>query len=231
MVHIYYHIYAIDGVEELIKEQLGLIEKYFLFEYKLNIGLSISVTNGVEYDISNVLKLLPVEPRITEIMGQEFMTLYMMRDDAKNLDDTDLIFHLHTKGVTSIKKLPNLKDNIVSWRNVMHYFNIERVDYVFYILNNTIHNTYGCLYVQFLMFNIPHKFYAGNFFWGKASYIKTLTMENINENDRMDAEMRVIHSGKNWKPFSPYNKNVHSHYDLYFDPNEYRKLHLKYSWI
>jgi hypothetical protein len=34
MVHIYYHIYAIDGVEEIIDEQLSLIEKHFDFLLK-----------------------------------------------------------------------------------------------------------------------------------------------------------------------------------------------------
>ena len=28
MVHIYYHIYAIDGVESIIEEQLSLIKKH-----------------------------------------------------------------------------------------------------------------------------------------------------------------------------------------------------------
>jgi hypothetical protein len=233
MVYIYYHIYAIEGVEEIVKEQIDLIQKYFKFEYILNIGLSVSTNKETneEYNIENILKIIPVKPRQIKVNAQEFITLYMMKDDSNIFKDSDFIFTLHTKGITSTQLYPHLKQNIISWRNVMHYFNIERVDYVFDILKNTKHNTYGILYVSYLYDNIPHRFYAGNFWWGKGSYIKTLTMENINEEDRMDAEIRVIQSGHNWKPFSPYNKNVQLHYSLYFDPNEYRNLHLKYSFI
>ncbi len=45
MVHIYYHIYAIEGVEEIIDEQLFLIEKHFDFPYILNVGISIAENN------------------------------------------------------------------------------------------------------------------------------------------------------------------------------------------
>jgi hypothetical protein len=228
MVHIYYHIYATDGTLELVKEQIGLIQKYFTFNYILNIGLSIS---NEDYDIKPILDILPVKPREVKVNAQEFMTLYMMKNDFKIFNDDDFIFALHTKGITSTQLYPNLKENIISWRNVMHYFNIERVDYVFDILKNTKHNTYGILYVSYLYYDFPHKFYAGNFFWGKGSYIKTLRMDGIKEQDRMEAEVKVIQSGDNWKPFSPYNKNVNSHYTLYFDPNEYRKIHLKYSFL
>jgi hypothetical protein len=45
MVHIYYHIYAIDGVESIIDEQYNLIKKHFEFPYNLNIGISIGEDN------------------------------------------------------------------------------------------------------------------------------------------------------------------------------------------
>jgi hypothetical protein len=233
MVYVYYHIYATEGVEELVTEQLALIQKHFTFEYKLNIGVSVSIDTitNEQYNIEPLLNILPVKPRKCKVNGQEFMTMYMIKEDATIFEDDDFIFTLHTKGITSSKLYPHQRENIISWRKIMEYFNIERVDYAFHILNNTNHNTYGCLYVSYLYNDFPHRFYAGNFWWGKGSYIKTLRMDGIKEEDRMDAEVRVIQSGDNWKPFSPYNKNVYSHYTLYFDPNEYRNLHLKYSFI
>ena len=45
MVHIYYHIYAIDGVESIVDEQLTLIKKHFEFPYNLNVGISIADDN------------------------------------------------------------------------------------------------------------------------------------------------------------------------------------------
>ena len=55
MVHIYYHIYAIDGVETIIGEQLELLKNKFDFEYNLNIGISIADKNS---STSKVLSLL-----------------------------------------------------------------------------------------------------------------------------------------------------------------------------
>ena len=45
MVHIYYHIYAIEGVESIIDEQLDLMHKHFDFPFKLNVGISIAHEN------------------------------------------------------------------------------------------------------------------------------------------------------------------------------------------
>lgn len=235
MVYVYYHIYATDDVDKLIIEQLELIQKHFNFQYELNIGISLS---SYDFDISKILKLLPVEPRRVEINNYEFTTLELIKIDNHKFNDDDFIFYFHTKGVTSqlglnwsVEVVSELKKNIPTWRKVMEYFNIEKVDYVFYVLKNTTYNTYGILYVSFYDEGVLNKYYAGNFWWGKGSYIKTLKMDNINKNLRMDAESKVIHSGDNWKPFSPYDKNVKSHYTLYFEPNEYRNLHLKYSFI
>ena len=55
MVHIYYHIYAIEGVEPIINEQLSLIEKHFDFPYTLNIGISIADDNKSTSEILNIL--------------------------------------------------------------------------------------------------------------------------------------------------------------------------------
>ena len=58
MVYVYYHIYAIDGVESIIDEQLSLIESNFSFPFILNIGISIPTEN-----ISNLnllKKILPI---------------------------------------------------------------------------------------------------------------------------------------------------------------------------
>lgn len=235
MVYLYYHIYAFEGVDEIISEQLELINKNFDFEFELNVGISLS---RADYDISTILELLPISPRITKSNGYEFVTLNLIKDDQNKFKDDDLVFYFHTKGITSqsalnqpLELVDDLRKNVPSWRKVMQYYNIEKIDYVFYILRNTNYNTYGILYVSFLDEGKLNRFYAGNFWWSTGEYIKTLKMENIDETYRMDAETKVIASGLNWKPFSPYNKNVKSHDRLYFDPEEYRNLHLKYSFI
>jgi hypothetical protein len=45
MIRIYYHIYAIEGVESIINEQLTLIKKCINQPYSLTIGISVSEIN------------------------------------------------------------------------------------------------------------------------------------------------------------------------------------------
>ena len=45
MVHIYYHIYVSEDVEEIIDEQISLIQTHFNFPYILNVGIAIGDNN------------------------------------------------------------------------------------------------------------------------------------------------------------------------------------------
>ena len=51
MVHVYYHIYAIDGVESIVEEQISLLKKHFDFPYILNIGISLAEENKSIYHL------------------------------------------------------------------------------------------------------------------------------------------------------------------------------------
>ena len=55
MIRIYYHIYAIDGVESIIEEQLSLMETHFNFKHIINIGICLSEEN---IPIDNIIKLI-----------------------------------------------------------------------------------------------------------------------------------------------------------------------------
>ena len=130
MVHVYYHIYAIDGVEFIINEQLNLIKKHFDFPYILNVGISIADENK---SISNILDILD-KSKIRDIRakGHEFTTLELIEKDKENFGDSDYILYIHTKGAS--KQLDKQYDNIISWRHLMNYFNIEKCTNVFKIL-------------------------------------------------------------------------------------------------
>ena len=88
MVHIYYHIYAIEGVEEIIDEQLSLIEKHFDFPYILNVGISIAENN-----ISTTSILEKIKPNLRDIRskGNEWTTLDLIRTDAEKFGDSTRI--------------------------------------------------------------------------------------------------------------------------------------------
>ena len=137
MVHIYYHIYAVDGVESIIEEQLNLIKNHFDFPYRLHIGISIADENK---SITNILNMLDKRlVRDIRAMGHEFTTLDLLEKDKEKFGDSDYILYLHTKGAS--KQHDEKYQNIITWRHVMNYFNIERVHDVFKLFQRTDFNT------------------------------------------------------------------------------------------
>ena len=215
MVHVYYHIYAIEGVEPIINEQLSVIEKHFDFPYTLNIGISIA---GDNKPTSEILKVLD-KTKVRDIRsgGNEFVTLDLIFNDKEKFDDSDYILYIHTKGAS--KQNDSQYENIISWKHLMNYFNIELNKNVFNIFNKTEYNTYGTLYGQ----AGPWKIYSGNFWWMKASYAKTINLDGVKRNNRFAAEHSFIQMGKNWKPYSSYNREGENHYEILFKREEYAK--------
>ena len=202
MIHIYYHIYAIDGVESIIDEQLNLIKTHFDFPYILNVGISIADDNiSIDYIINKFEKIRDVRSK-----GNEFVTLDLIEKDKEKFGDSDYILYIHTKGAS---KQDN--QNVISWRHLMNYFNIEKVKNVFKLFEKTNYNTYGVLFVN--------RHYSGNFWWACANYLKTLNLEGIIPKDRFAAETGYISEGENWKPYSPYN--------IYCESNDIYRVNFK----
>jgi hypothetical protein len=210
MVHIYYHIYAIEGADTIVKEQLELIKNNFDFPYKLNIGISIANDNT---SIINILNLFNISDlRDVRARGNEFVTLDLMEKDKEKFGDSDYILYLHTKGASK-----QHLENVITWRHLMNYFNIEKYKNVFKIFEKTSYNTYGVLLTNAGNFKLH---YSGNFWWGKASYLKTIEMDGVRL-DRFNAEVDYIQNGIDWKPYSPYNKEGGNNYLIEFKREEY----------
>jgi hypothetical protein len=212
MVHVYYHIYAIDGVEEIIEEQLSLIKKHFDFPYTLNVGISIAKENQ---SISHILKMID-NLRDVRAMSNEFTTLELIEKDKEKFGNSDYILYIHTKGAS--KQIDINFKNIVSWRHLMNYFNIEKVKDVFKLFERTDFNTYGVLLGRAGKWTI----YSGNFWWMRGDYAKTINIKDVKRN-RFGAETDYIQSGLDWKPYSPYNSEGTNHYQTLFKREEYAK--------
>ena len=209
MVHIYYHIYAIDGVESIIDEQLNLIKKHFDFPYILNVGISIADDNtSTDYIINKFEKIRDVRSK-----GNEFVTLDLIEKDKEKFGDSDYILYIHTKGASKQDL-----ENVISWRHLMNYFNIEKVKNIFKLFEKTDYNTYGVL----LGNAGKWKLYSGNFWWAKVSYLKTIKMDGVKKN-RFNAEVDYIQNGVDWKPYSSYNREGENHYSILFKREEYAK--------
>ena len=207
MVHIYYHIYAIDGVESIVDEQLNLIKTHFDFPYILNVGISIANDNeSISYLFEKFDNIRDVRAK-----GNEFVTLDILEKDVDKFGDSDYILYLHTKGASK-----QSNQNVISWRQLMNYFNIEKCKNIFKIFEKTSYNTYGVL----LGTAGKWRLYSGNFWWAKASYLKTIQMDGVRRN-RFNAEVDYIQNGPDWKPYSPYNKEGENHYLIEFKREEY----------
>jgi hypothetical protein len=212
MVHIYYHIYLIENVEYIVDEQLNLIKKYFDFPYILNVGISIASNDSQTQEIINKFEKI----RDVKCGGNEFVTINLIEKDKPKFGDSDYILYIHTKGASKINN--ELYSNIKSWRELMNYFNIEKCKNVFNIFDKTEYNTYGVL----LGNAGKWKIYSGNFWWSKASYLKSIKIDNIRQS-RFNAEVDYIQNGENWKPYSPYNIEGQNHYLINFKREEYTK--------
>jgi hypothetical protein len=210
MVHIYYHIYATDGVESIIDEQLNLIKTYFDFPYILNVGVALANQNQSISHIFDKVKNI----RDVRASGNEFVTLDLIEKDKNKFGDSDYILYLHTKGAS--KQNNAGYNSIISWRHLMNYYNIELNKKIFNIFEKTSYNTYGVLLGKAGNWKI----YSGNFWWAKASYLKTIEMDGVKRN-RYNAEVDYIQNGIDWKPYSPYNKEGENHYLIEFKREEY----------
>jgi hypothetical protein len=217
MIHIYYHIYVIDGIELIIDEQLSLIEKHFDFPYTLNVGIAIALPNFENENISTskiLEKFTKSNYKIRDVRarGNEFTTLDLIEKDKEKFGDSDYILYIHTKGASRQNEVTY--KNIESWRHIMNYFNIEKVKNVFKIFEKTEFNTYGVLF---------NDFYMGNFWWMRGDYAKTIHLENIDKSNRYKAEVGYLGNGIDWKPYSAYNIESRNPYSFQFKKEEYAK--------
>ncbi len=219
MVRVYYHIYAIDDVESIIDEQISSMLTNFDFRYKLNIGISCNKENQNISKIFKTLNKFGIDYLIRDvrIAGNEFVTLDSIIDDMNEISESDYILYLHTKGASKFKDVAY--KNVEDWRNLMMYFNVEKVKNVFSIFERTTYNTYGCLLRNVGSFKT---FYDGNFWWARGKYIKTLNIKDIKTSNRFNAETNFIQNGENWKPYSIYNTNINHYLEPY--PAEKYKL-------
>jgi hypothetical protein len=201
MVRVYYHIYAIEGVESIIEEQLELMKSFFDFPYVLNVGISIANQNtSIDNILEKFYNLNKINYRIRDVraQGNEFVTLDLIEKDKETFGDSDYILYIHTKGASRIKQAAY--PNYESWRKIMNYFNIEKCKNVFELFEKTQYNTYGIL-----LCSIPSsRIYGGNFWWTKVKLLNRVPT-NIKEmwgtlENRHMSEWCFLNKIENWNP-------------------------------
>lgn len=186
MIRIYYHVYGIDNVDEIIDEQLTLLNK-IKEPFKLMVGLSVS---EISYNYQHLLE--KINPQIIRNNENEFLTLNLIEQD--DVEDDDFIFYLHTKGASKLNS--NLYQKEHNWRQILNYHLISKYTEVLKILEK--YNTFG---YQLEQLDNGIDIYSGNFWWATGKYIKTINTNNIDKSDRYNAELNFVQNGENWNPF------------------------------
>lgn len=92
----------------------------------------------------------------------EFPTLEMLHEFSKN-NPNYYVLYIHTKGVTNEKSLA-----IADWRACMLHYNVT-------LWRDCVQKlTQGFDTCGINIMKTPHPHYQGNFWWAKASYVRTL---------------------------------------------------------
>jgi len=224
MFIIYYHIFATPGVIDILNEHFYLIEKYFNFEYQLNIGICTSNHKNSLNDVLEYLKTKKCIVRDIKDCHSEWVTLDLLEGDKVTYNDDDIIMYFHTKGITHINDTEKYK-RMVSWRQLMNYFLLERIDDVIKILNNTEHNIYGVtkfMYDWEQQKRPGHFHMMGNFWVVTGKYAKTINTTIGKRDVRTDVENRFWQLGDNPNPYQIYHYNTNIDIEtLYFKREDY----------
>lgn len=160
------------------------------------------------------IKDIEYRPNVVPRNENENHTLHKLWEDAKLMQNNDVVLYIHNKGAT--KKgddalgMDELTDIIESEviDNHQHYINVLQEDN---------YSTAG------ILCGVPFwsdTFYAGNIFWVRARYLKDLPPTDYPYINSYGAEAMFLQRG-NWKPYSRVYKVNHNLY-----PN-FVKMYLK----
>ena len=180
-IFIYYHLTLLNNWREIVREQCTRIIFSGLYGDTTMIKCYAITPNPDTKLIEECRKRLKsygekFELRDHTAEGNEWFTLSHMREIT---DDDDYVLYIHTKGVTRFGttlytfkgdtyNIPDIYDNILDWRDLMEYFLIARYKRCI----EELENGYDTIGINLFTGTPLH--YAGNFFWLKGSYIKSL---------------------------------------------------------
>lgn len=213
-----YHIYCVNEWKSLVVEQLDAIKNSGLMETTDMLFVSCIYVN--ESDLAELTEILAAYALSYKIISSlskdnnkfEFPALQFVYD--LSFKEDFYVYYFHTKGVSYTKdsavKYPNTKFEQLSrcsaaWRKMMEHFIFTKYNVAMNVLRT--YDAYGCKYDDPIVPPYHYKYYAGNFWWSKSSYIKTLPPIT-------DEEQKNRYWAENWlllkteKIFSPFNTPV-----------------------
>lgn len=191
-----YHIFCDKDWQNMVAQQIGHLRESGLLERSDKLYVSIIARS--DNDIEELRRIVGDGEKL-EIIADcrdackfEYPALQFLR--RKCMEEDCLVYYFHTKGITyqnfstTDRKFNNFKRNIESWRLMMEYFLFDKWKVAVNLLSgNTVaaadgphrrpasgerFDVYGCY--RFPPPPMQYYLYAGNFWWARAKYIRTL---------------------------------------------------------
>lgn len=226
-----YHVWCAPGWESMVREQIGRLVKSGLLARTKKLFVSCIVKEKDDEErLLGILGDCPVELVSVRTEGSafEFPALDYMYEKSQHEDF--LFYYFHTKGISyqSVNATDHLflgfNSKIVAWRNLMEYFIMDQWQVAVNVLDAGW-DTYGC----YLFPPFKETMYAGNFWWAKSGYFRSLPKldDDTKKNNRFMAEEWLLSSGKA-RAFSAFD-TVADLYDVRIDEAQY--VDGKSSWF
>lgn len=208
-IFIYYHVAQMGNWQEVVEDQLKELRDSGLQEAASRIYIGMLGTEKTSFSLSPKTEVLFHRPDLSEA---EIPTLEALHE--KSMQNDFRVLYMHTKGVSYLKQNYNLKA-MTAWRKYLEYFCIGKWRECVKHLDD--YDGVGCEYVgprshdTMGVFLLPSHF-RGNFWWSKASYIRTLcpVRETITKPKYPFADQRRkaeywLGTGENFKAKSIFN--------------------------
>lgn len=180
-----YHVFCVNKWVNLVKEQLGACTDSGLLHLTTKLFISCIYTTVGDIDkLKETLSLYDVDFEIVISLPLkenqfEFPALEYIHNLAQR--EEFYVYYFHTKGVSytvqstsnyPTSKFEHLKGCSEAWRKMMEYFIFYKHNVAINVLKQ--YDSYGCKYDDPIVPPYHYKYYAGNFWWSRSSYIKTL---------------------------------------------------------
>ncbi|MEO2173994.1 MAG: hypothetical protein ABGY96_07835 [bacterium] len=161
-MYIYFHICTIGNWKNVVNELLKTIQSSGLFEDMKE--LRIGVLGDGDVSFFETLPKTKLLFQNADVSLYERPTLLALRRDAMAMDPNTPILYIHSKGVSGRRgKAQAVED----WRHLLSFWTIERYE----DMKNTLQT---CDAVGINLKEKPRLHFSGNFWWSKASYLRTL---------------------------------------------------------
>lgn len=218
-IDIVYHVAMLKNWEEVVAEQLNRLAHSGLAKACDQISITVVGSNYLFPKLKKLINESSFSNKITifyasqNLHNYEFPGIEKVIEIANTYPDTKILY-MHDKGVTHYQK-PS-QNSVTLWRRYMEYFAIDQWEDCIAALDS-----FDACGVD-LSYREPGvaPFFAGNFWWARADYIRTCSLSRMN---RFDCEnyigtglhpvLKSFHqSGENPKLIHLYSVEEFPHY-------------------